>query len=118
MLKVKQLFGVILSTISFFATFYSVCKLILFLTVPKEIKEFADESFRELFANKNSLKIVCRDLCWNTIWIILFILQHSFTKAKAVKDFWKKANLGILDRAVYNLVSSYTLVVSKILTAY
>jgi hypothetical protein len=26
--------------------------------------------------------------------------------------------LGILDRAVYNLVSSYTLVVSKILTAY
>ena len=50
-----------------------------------------------------------RALLNNTIWLVLFILHHSFGKHESVKNFFAKIGFKTIERAVYNVVSSLIL---------
>lgn len=113
MLSIKHLVSLILLIISLAITVYSVCKFVLFISSPVDTDRVLENwSFKQLLESSASLKVICLNLLWNSFWTVLFILQHSLCKSELVKRFWTKIGFGICERAAYNLISGYTLLVS------
>lgn len=104
--RVKQTFCAVLGLISFTVTLYSLVEFILFMSKPMEFVKLSSE--RE----PKEWKVELRHLLHNSIFVVVFILQHSFQKHPNVKSFWEKIGLKIAERPVYNLVSALILLVS------
>jgi hypothetical protein len=102
--RIKQTFSAAFGLLSLIVTLYALVKFILFTSTPSEEQQFAGKSLE--------LKIAARQLVNNTIWLVVFILQHSFQKHESVKKLWEKIGLKTVERAAYNLLSSLLLLVS------
>lgn len=103
LLRMKQTFCVIFGVISLLVTLFSLVKFILFVSKPTDGANLT---------GKSEAKVALRHLLHNSIWIVVFILQHSFQKHPKVKLFWERIGLKILERSSYNLVSALILLVS------
>ncbi|XP_052870465.1 nurim homolog [Anopheles cruzii] len=105
MLSLLQLVCFALSLLSFISVFYSVGKLGLFLATPLQAEQSTDAFPNE----QSSLRAALFSLFFNSIWVVLFVLQHTLMRASAVKRFWQTVGLELAERSVYNIASSYCL---------
>lgn len=110
MLSFRQLVCFILSLLSFISVFYSVGRLGVFLATPVQ-RDFKHVLLNNLLDDRALLKATLFSLCFNSIWIVLFVIQHSAMKAELVKSFWRKLGLEMAERSVYNIGSAYCLLV-------
>jgi len=99
--RIKQSFCVTFGLLSLAVTLYALGKFILFTSKPIQQKQRR--------AKPQEMKVVVRLLLNNTIWLVLFILQHSFQKHESVKKLWHKLGLKTIERSAYNLLSSLIL---------
>lgn len=102
--RIKQSFCVTFGLLSLAVTLYALGKFILFTSKPIQQKQRR--------ARTQELKVAVRLLLNNTIWLVVFILQHSFQKHESVKKLWHKLGLKTIERSAYNLLSSLILLVS------
>jgi hypothetical protein len=98
--RAKQIFCAVFALLSLSITLYSLVKFIIFVSTPKQIDGVIKSS---------QWKHSIRALLYNTIWLVLFILHHSFAKHESVKNFWDRIGLRMLERAFYNFISSWIL---------
>ncbi|XP_049291087.1 nurim homolog [Anopheles funestus] len=105
MLSFKQLVCSVLSILSFMSVFYSVGKLGIFLATPNP----AQPSTQGFPMNRSELRAALFPLFFNTIWVVLFVLQHSAMRAEVVQRVWKAIGLELAERSLYNIASSYCL---------
>lgn len=104
--RAQQLFSVIFALFALSITLFSIGKFIIFVSFPKNDANTGKSSSVSANAEwKHSL----RALFNNSIWLVLFILHHSFGKHENVKKLWEKIGFGTLERAAYNVISSYIL---------
>lgn len=101
--RAKQTFCAILGIISLLVTLFSLVKFILFISKPME---------HVTSSGSDEWKVAVRHLLHNSIFVVVFILQHSFQRHPKVKLFWEKIGLKLAERLVYNLVSALILLVS------
>ncbi|XP_053675606.1 nurim homolog [Anopheles nili] len=106
MLSVKQLVCFLLSLLSFLSVFYSVGKLGVFLATPCRAQRTVTQA---LPATHAELQAALFPLFFNSVWVVLFVLQHSFMRADRVKRFWSAIGLELAERSLYNIASSYCL---------
>lgn len=83
----------------------------LFLSSPVTTSAFDGLKINKLFDNEILLKSVLLSLIIDMILIVLFILQHSLMKSEFVKRIWASLGLGVAERSIYNLASSFCLLV-------
>lgn len=103
--RAQQLFSVLFTLFALSITLYSIGKFIIFVSLPKN-GVIRNESGNEA---SSEWKFTIRALLNNSIWLVLFILHHSFGKHENVKKLWERVGLKNLDRAAYNVLSSYIL---------
>lgn len=103
--RAQQIFSVIFALFALSITLYSIGKFIIFVSLPKNEKH-------GVITGKSSLsewKYTLRALFNNSIWLVIFMLHHSLGKHENVKNMWEKLGLKTLERAAYNVISSYIL---------
>lgn len=105
----KNLVNVICSSMSFFSIFYAVAKLMLFLSRPSRVTALDEFVVNRLFNDETKLKKIAFSLSIDMILIIIFIFQHSLLKADIVQSFWRKIGLDVAERSIYNICSSWAL---------
>jgi hypothetical protein len=99
-LKRAQLtFSVIFALFALSVTLYSIGKFVCFVSCSNGVT--AKVSTGWIYT--------LRALFNNSIWIVLFILHHSFGKHERIKKLWEKIGFRTLDRAIYNVLSAYIL---------
>uniref|UniRef100_A0A182NJH2 Nuclear envelope membrane protein n=1 Tax=Anopheles dirus TaxID=7168 RepID=A0A182NJH2_9DIPT len=86
------------------SVFYSVGKLGIFLATPSRAQQATPTAFP---SNRAEFRAALFSLFFNTIWVVLFVLQHSAMRADVVKRFWKAVGLELAERSLYNICSSY-----------
>uniref|UniRef100_A0A8D8FAC5 Nuclear envelope membrane protein n=1 Tax=Culex pipiens TaxID=7175 RepID=A0A8D8FAC5_CULPI len=110
MMSFRQIVCFILSLLSFISVFYSVGRLALFLAAPVQ-RNSKDVLLQNLLDDQSLLKVTLFSLLFNAIWIVLFVLQHSFMKTEPVKNVWRKLGLELAERSIYNICSAYCLLI-------
>lgn len=105
----KNLVNLICASISFVSIFYAVAKLMLFLSKPSRVSALDEFVVNKLFDDETKLKKIAFNLSIDMILIIIFIFQHSLLKADIVKKFWNTIGLDIAERCIYNIGSSWAL---------
>ncbi|XP_055609168.1 nurim homolog [Uranotaenia lowii] len=108
MVSIRQAISFVLSLLSFISVFYSVGKLAVFLATPVQL-DLKHILFQSVLDDRNLLKATTFSLLFNSVWIILFVLQHSAMKSHAVKSLWRKLGLELAERSIYNVASAYCL---------
>lgn len=99
--RAQQTFSVIFALFALSVTLYSIVKFIIFISLPSNGVTGISSSAE--------WKYTLRALFSNSVWLVSFILHHSFGKHKIVKNTWEKIGLKTLDRASYNVISSIIL---------
>lgn len=102
LIRAKQTFSAIFGLLSLAATLYALVKFVLFTSQPLQ---------QQKHERPQELKVAVRHLVNDTIWLVVFILQHSLQKHEAVKSLWRKFGFETIERSAYNLVSSLILLV-------
>lgn len=110
MLTIRQIVCFILSLLSFISVFYSVGKLGVFLATPVQ-RDLRHVFLQNLLDDRSLQKATLFSLLFNSIWVILFVLQHSAMKAGLIKKVWQKLGLELAERSIYNIASSYCLLI-------
>ncbi|XP_058464653.1 nurim homolog [Malaya genurostris] len=110
MLSFRQIVCFIISLLSFLSVFYSVGKLGVFLATPVQ-RDFKHVLMENLMSDHSLLKATLFSLLFNSIWIVLFVIQHSFMKLETVKTIWRKLGLELAERSIYNIASAYCLLI-------
>uniref|UniRef100_A0A182WL82 Nuclear envelope membrane protein n=1 Tax=Anopheles minimus TaxID=112268 RepID=A0A182WL82_9DIPT len=105
MISFKQLVCFVLSLLSFMSVFYSVGKLGIFLATPSRTQP-TTQAFP---TNRAEIRATLFPLFFNTIWVVLFVLQHTSMRTEMVKRVWKAIGLELAERSLYNIASSYCL---------
>lgn len=100
--RAKQTFTAAFGLLSLSVTLYALVKFILFTSKPIQ---------RHQQWKSQELKVAVRQLLNNMIWLVVFILQHSFQRHENVKKLWQKIGLKTIERSAYNLLSSVILLV-------
>lgn len=103
--RARQGFCSVFGLLSLVVTLYALVKFILFVSKP--LQQQQKQTTQEL-------KVTARHLVHNSIWLVVFILQHSFQKHEYVKKLWARVGLGVIERSAYNLFSSIILLVRQI----
>lgn len=103
LVRAKQVFCAVFALVSLSITLYSIVKFILFVSTPSGSKKI------DGVIKTSELKHSIRALFNNTIWLVLFILHHSFGKHESIKNFFHRFGFKTLERAVYNVISSLIL---------
>lgn len=106
----RNSFSCLLTLTTCAIVFYSVAKLILFLSTPVKYS-LSVTWFYNLLDNREKFKEILTVLGFDTVLIIGFILSHSLCKTQYVKNVWKEYGLGDWQRSTYNLISSSALLV-------
>jgi hypothetical protein len=112
----RQSIAFVLAILSFVSVFYSVGKLMMFLSTPVKLT-FETKLLTTLLENKDLLKATTFAICCDAIWAILFIFQHSCMKSDVVKNFWVKLRLQNAERSIYNIASALSLIVRLVLVS-
>lgn len=112
MAYVKQYLVLLLAILSFVYTLYVVTHLIQFLSAPRKTSKIFVWVFN-LLDNKSRLETAYGPLVFNTLYLILFIFQHSFMKSSIVKKAVQKLGMSSAERSIYSLTSSLCLHVRK-----
>lgn len=111
MAALRQIITVPLAVVTFFAVFYSIGQLIVFLSWPSKIRiEFV--WILNLLDNWSRFEKALLPITIDTVLITLFVLQHSLMRTNAVKALWRKFGLETAERSIYNLATSATILVS------
>lgn len=105
----KNLVNVTCATLSFISVFYAVAKLMLFLSRPSRVTALDEFVVNKLLDDETKLKKIAFSLSVDLILIIIFIFQHSLLKADIVKAFYNKVGLDVAERSIYNIASSWSL---------
>lgn len=113
MISFKHLISLTLGIGAFTSTFYSIGKLMWFLSTPSKIK-LQYTWVLNLMDNLSRFEIALLPITIDMILIVLFILQHSLMRARVLKAFWTKIGLATAERSLYNLATAGTLLVSRI----
>lgn len=114
MAYVKQYLVLLLAILSFVYTLYVVTHLIQFLSAPRKTSKMKIYVWVfNLLDNKSRLETAYGPLVFNTLYLILFIFQHSFMKSSIVKKAVQKLGLSSAERSIYSLTSSLCLHVRK-----
>ncbi|KAG5682786.1 hypothetical protein PVAND_012117 [Polypedilum vanderplanki] len=101
--RAKQVICALFALLSLSVTLYSIVKFVLFVSTPSWSGKI------DRVIKSSEWKQTIRTLFYNTIWLVLFILHHSFGKHESIKKFWEKIGFKNIERAVYNIVSSLIL---------
>lgn len=101
--RARQGFCSLFGLLSLVVTLYALVKFILFVSTPQQQQKHIRPT--------SELKVAARHLVHNSIWLVVFILQHSLQKHENVKNLFKKIGLSTIERSAYNLVSSLILLV-------
>uniref|UniRef100_A0A1A9WE92 Nuclear envelope membrane protein n=1 Tax=Glossina brevipalpis TaxID=37001 RepID=A0A1A9WE92_9MUSC len=108
MTSCKQFLVFSLAIISFVYTFYVLGHLIHFLSAPRKTSKIYVWVFN-LLDNQSRLETAYGPIVFNTLYLILFICQHSFMKSKYIKILMHNIGLASAERAIYSLASSLCL---------
>ncbi|XP_030372723.1 nurim homolog [Scaptodrosophila lebanonensis] len=103
MASLKQLIVLLSSVATFGYTFYVVGKLMLFLSLPRNISKAHTWIFN-LLDNRSRIETAYGPIVYDTLFLIAFIFQHSFT-APILRKLGCQATL----RTIYSLTSSICL---------
>lgn len=117
MVSIKQYIVLLLAMASFVYTLYVVTHLIHFLSAPRKTSRIYTWVFN-LLDNKSRMEAAYGPMVFNTIYLILFIFQHSFMKSSLVKKLMQNIGLASAERAIYSLTSSLCLHVRKSQTKF
>lgn len=101
--RAQQTFSVFFALFALSVTLYSIVKFIIFISLPKV-------SVIGGISSSSEWLFTLRALFNNSIWLVCFILHHSFGKHEIVKKLLEKIGLKTLDRAAYNVISSLILI--------
>lgn len=112
MASLKQYIILLAAMSSFAYTLYVVTHLVHFLSAPRRTSKIYTWVFN-LLDNKSRLETAYGPMVFNTLYIILFIFQHSFMKSSLVKKIMQSLGLASAERAIYSLTSSLCLHVRK-----
>lgn len=113
MVALRQVITVPLALCSLIAVFYSIGKLMAFLSLPSKVRiEFV--WLLNLLDNWSRLEKALLPITIDTALIVLFILQHSLMRTEIVKAVWRKLGLETAERSIYNLATSATILVSAL----
>ncbi len=110
MVKVRHLVTVPVSLFSFVYTLYAVGKLMWFLSVPNKIKK-EYTWLLNILDNPSRFEASLLPITLDTFLIILFIFQHSLMRSDFLKSIWNKFGLSTIERSIYNIATSATLLV-------
>lgn len=110
MVAIRHIFTIPLALWSFVLTFYTIGKLMLFLSTPLKIQR-EHVWILNLLDNFSHFELTIYPITIDTILIILFILQHSLMKSEFIKSIWNLFGLKSAERCIYNLMTSFTLLV-------
>ncbi len=99
----QQVLSAIFALFALSVTLYSIGKFVLFVSAPKPVNGVIGIS------SSAEWKHHIRALLNNSVWLVLFILHHSFGKHDIIKSFWEKIGFKTIDRAAYNVISSLIL---------
>ncbi|XP_013105162.2 nurim homolog [Stomoxys calcitrans] len=105
MASVKQYLVLLLSLASFVYTIYVVTQLIQFLSAPRKTSKIYTWVFH-LLDNTSRLETAYGPIVFNTLYLMLFIFQHSFMKSAVIKKVVQSLGLSTAERAIYSLTSS------------
>uniref|UniRef100_D3TQ25 Nuclear envelope membrane protein n=1 Tax=Glossina morsitans morsitans TaxID=37546 RepID=D3TQ25_GLOMM len=108
MVSCKQFFAFLIAIISFVYTFYVLGHLIHFLSAPRKPSKMYTWVFN-LLDNQSRLETAYGPIVFNTLYLILFICQHSFMKSKYINIVMHNMGLASVERAIYSLTSSFCL---------
>lgn len=100
-----------LALCSFVSVFYSIGKLMVFLSLPTKIPVY-QVWIVNLLDDWSRLETALLPLTTDAILIILFILPHSFLRNGTIEAIFTKIKLQAARRSFYCLVTSATLLVS------
>lgn len=100
-----------LALCSFVSVFYSIGKLMVFLSLPTKIPVY-QVWIVNLLDDWSRLETALLPLTTDAILIILFILPHSFLRNGVIEAIFSKIKLQAARRSCYCLVTSATLLVS------
>jgi hypothetical protein len=103
--RAQQIFSAILALFALSVTLYSVGKFMIFTSLPKKTNNGVTG-----ISSSSEWKYTLRALFNNSIWLVCFILHHSFGKHEIVKKSLEKIGLKTCSRAAYNLISSFILI--------
>lgn len=112
MATIKQYVVLLIAMASFVYTLYVVTHLIQFLSAPRKTSKIYTWVFN-LLDNKARMETAYGPMVFNTLYLILFIFQHSFMKSSFVKNLMQSIGLATAERAIYSLTSSLCLHVSS-----
>lgn len=107
----RQIITVPLAIVSFVSVFYSIGKLLIFLSAPAKI-QIQYVWIINLLDNWSRLESALLPITIDAALIVIFILQHSFMRSELVKNIWCKLGLSTAERSLYNLVTAGSLLVS------
>lgn len=108
MASIKQYVVLLLAVVSFIYTLYVVTHLVQFLSAPRKTSKIYTWVFN-LLDNKSRLETAYGPMVFNTLYLILFIFQHSFMKSSWAKKVFQSIGLASAERAIYSLTSSFCL---------
>lgn len=110
MFGVRHIFTLPLAFLSFLSVFYSVGKLMIFLSHPINIQPGEiHQSIQRIFTAQSTK--IWLAMAINAILIILFMLVHSFMRSETVKSLCSKLNLSAAERSIYNLSTAITIII-------
>lgn len=89
-------------------TFYVVGQLTVFLSMPRSFSKAHTWIFN-LLDNKSRLETAYGPIVFDTLYVIGFILQHSFLKSALIKNLLSKLGLSAAERTIYAVTSSLCL---------
>lgn len=108
MASIKQYIIFFGSLVSFVYTLFVITDLVYFLSAPRKPTKIYTWVFN-LLDNRSRLETAYGPMVLNTIYLILFIFQHSFMKAALVRKIIKAIGLETAERTIYCLTSSLCL---------
>lgn len=112
MASIKQFIILLAAISSFIYSLYVITHLVHFLSAPRRTSKIYTWVFN-LLDNKSRLETAYGPMVFNTLYLILFMLQHSFMKSSMVKKLMQTLGLASAERAIYSLTSSLCLHVRK-----
>lgn len=110
MAAARHVLTVPLAISSFVGVFYSIAKLMVFLSLPVKIP-IHQVWIVNLLDDWNRLETSLLPLTIDAILIVTFILIHSFLRSEIIKSLWQKLGLASASRSIYNLVTAAVILV-------
>lgn len=111
MFAFRQILTLPLAILSFVSVFYSIGKLMVFLSLPAKI-QIQYVWIVNLLDDWSRIESSLLPITIDAILIVIFILLHSFMRSDVIKAFWNKIGLSSAERSIYNLCTAAAILVN------